>query len=303
MSPLTIFVLCHNRPDLIPQTLKSVLAQKNSAFELIVSDNSSNAEVEHVVAAEFPHVNYRRRLPMLQPLDHFNRCIEEVESEYFCLFHDDDVMDANFVESMEAVAREFPEAIAIGCNARIEKFGEIESRTSFRALGRYVSINTPLELSRRYFSRSQSGFAPFPGYIYKRSLVGDTRLLTKGGKYADVSWLLTLAGKGKIVWFNQPLMTYRLHGGNDGNTESLRDRLRLLGFLKQNRASFSEGVLSDYRCSFIYKKLVRSHGDLLPKARRHLARAFLNHYRWARYLRLDTYKALIVRKLIKLSEE
>lgn len=92
MSSLTIFVLCHNRPDFTRQTLRSILDQTDGDFELVVSDNSSNDEVEQMVRAEFPQVDLRRRVPMFRQLEHFNRCIDEAETDYFCLFHDADLI-------------------------------------------------------------------------------------------------------------------------------------------------------------------------------------------------------------------
>ena len=234
---------------------------------------------------------------MLKPLEHFNCCIDEARTDYFCLFHDDDVMSPDFVESMGKCLTVYPAAIACGCNAKIESFGKLETRTSFRAFRNYEIITTPRNLARRYFSRAQSGIAPFPGYVYKRELVGDQRLSVEGGKYADVTWLLNLAGKGSIVWVNKPLMTYRIHESNDGGFESLRDRLRFFGYLKQNRVVFGEGLLNDYR-SFIYKKILKSHVG--PHSRRHtLIISFLNRHRWSRYARADYWKSLAVRTLVK----
>ena len=298
MTPLTIYILCHNRPDYARQAILSVLGQTCHAFTLIVSDNSSNDEVERLVKNEFPEIHYIRRYPMLKSLEHFNRCIAEAGSEYFCLFHDDDVMSPDFVEAMSDCLRAYPAAIAFGCNAKIEKFDMLEKRTFFRSFRKYELIDTPRNLARRYFSRAQSGFAPFPGYIYNRRLVGDQRLPIEGGKYADVTWLLSLARKGQIVWVNKPLMTYRLHGGNDGSIESLRDRLRLLGFLKKNQSEFGAGVLKDYRYSFIYKRIQKACiGYACGRCRTVIS--FVHHYRWSRYARLDYYKALVIRVLVK----
>jgi glycosyltransferase involved in cell wall biosynthesis len=298
MESLTIFILCHNRPDFARQAISSVLGQTCRTFALVVSDNSSNDEVERMVSNEFPDVRYIRRSPMLESLEHFNRCIDEVRSEYFCLFHDDDVMSPDFVDVMLKILREYPAAIALGCNAKMERFGKLEARTCFRSISKHELINTPRDLARRYFSRAQSGFAPFPGYVYNRRLVGEIRLPVEGGKYADVTWLLNLAQREAIVWVNKPLMTYRLHESNDGNIESLRDRLRLLGFLKQNKEMFGAGLLQDYRCGFIYKKIVSSLAGTHPERHR-VAVAFLNNYRWLRYARLEYYKALAVRALVK----
>lgn len=296
MISLTIFILCHNRPDDTRQVIRSILAQSDQQFRLIVSDNSSNDEVQHMVQREFPHIAYVRRIPMVPALAHFNLCIAEAQDDYFCLFHDDDLMGPEYVSQFRACARNYPQAVAIGCNAQIERMGRIEANPSFRSYRLYEVIADARRLALHYFGRSQSGIAPFPGYVYNRHLMGDLVIPVEGGKYADVTWLLMQAARGKVIWINQRLMTYRLHASNDSNTESRRDRLRFLGYLKHHIASMGEGVLADYRCSFIYKPVSQNSASAW---RRHMARKFLKGYRWKRYARLDTYRALATRALVK----
>lgn len=299
MELLTVFILCHNRPDFARQAIRSAIHQTCQAFRLVISDNSSNDDVEQMVRSDFPGVHYIRRSPMLQPLEHFNCCIEEALSEYFCLFHDDDMMESGFVEEMQRCMATYPMAIACGCNSRIETFGVLESRTSFCSFRNQEVITRPRDLARRYFSRAQSGIAPFPGYIYNRRLVGDLRLPVRGGKYADVTWLLNLVRQGPIVWINKPLMTYRIHENSDGKVESMRDRLRFLGYIKQYKAELGEGLLSDYR-SFIYKKILKSHVESHTKRHR-LFSAFMKNYRLRHYCRFDYYKAQAIRLVVKWS--
>lgn len=298
MESLTIYILCHNRPDDARQAILSILRQTDEGFTLVVSDNSSNDEVEHLVKNEFPDINYVRRSPMLKPHEHFRRCIVEAKDDYFCLFHDDDVMSPDFVSEMKKHMHAFPDAIAIGCNANIESFGKLESHPSFRSFRKFELITSPRQLAMRYFSRSQSGIAPFPGYVYNRKIVENQKLPHEGGKYADVTWLLNLAKKGGIIWVNKPLMTYRLHASNDGNTESRRDRLSFLGYLKQNKSTLGNGILQDYRCSFIYKKVLITNDGLHLK-RRSVATSFIRKYRWSRYARFASYRALAKRALVK----
>ena len=297
MKSLTIYILCHNRPDYAKQAIQSVLDQTCQSFTLKVSDNSSNDNVEQMVKSEFPKIQYIRRTPMLNALEHFNRCIEEASTDYFCLFHDDDIMSPNYVGGTMQCAYKYPSAIGIGGNALVERFGKLEPRTSFRSFRKYEMIDNPLNLAQRYFSRAQSGIAPFPGYIYNRLLVGDQRLPLDGGKYADVTWLLSLTIKAPIVWVSLPVITYRIHANNDGSIESLRDRLKFFGFLKQNVQLFSAGLMKDYR-SFVYKKIL--NGPLVGHAaRQHVLTSFMGYYRWSRYANIDYYKALVVRQLVK----
>jgi GT2 family glycosyltransferase len=298
MKSLTIYILCHNRPDYARLAIQSVMDQTCQVFTLILSDNSSNDDVERMVKIDFPNIHYIRRMPVLKALEHFNRCIKEANTDYFCLFHDDDVMSQNFVNVMMQCAHDYPNAIAIGCNAKIERFGKLEQRTSFLSFRKYEFIENPLSLARRYFSRAQSGIAPFSGYVYNRRLIEELRLSLDGGKYADVTWLLRLCMKAPIVWVNSPLITYRMHGGNDGNIESLRDRLKVFGFLKQNAKMFSAGLLKDYR-SFIYKKLLKEQHAEYTAKRRAVVASFMGFYRWSRFTRMDFYRDLAIRLLVK----
>lgn len=298
MTSLSVFILCHNRPDDAQKAIASVLAQTDRDFELIVSDNSSTDDVQTMLKRNFPTVHCVRRAPMLPALEHFNRCIEEVQTTHFCLFHDDDLMHPDYVAQVKRVAQAHPEAVAIGCNATIETMGITEATPSFRALNPIQMLRHPAELAQRYFARYQSGIAPFPGYTYHRERIGGVRFDPQGGKYSDVSWLLNLAQLGPLVWLNQPLMTYRIHTSNDGNTESRRDRLRFLGYLKKHQSTWAKSILEDYRCSFIYKP-VRNHKDELHLQRRLMATRFLKHYSWARYLRLDTWNSLMRHALVK----
>ncbi|MFN7711108.1 MAG: glycosyltransferase family 2 protein [Curvibacter sp.] len=299
MPSLHIFILCHNRPDDARQAIASVLAQTDTNYTLTISDNSSNDSVEHMVRENFPQVVYVRRQPMLRAEEHFYSCITEgLESDYFVLFHDDDLMAPDYVRAMRDAVLEYPIAIAIGCNALTEINGVIQKRTYFAARRPYEIITDSKDLSYRYFGRGQSGIAPFPGYLYKSEGVGSSRPPLNDGKYGDVIWLLSLADKGPIIWVRKPLMTYRFHGGNNGLQESRYSRLRILGHIKRNRGRWGLGLLEDYRCSFIYKPMLRGVGSPTP-ARRQVAATFLRRYRWARYLRMDTYQSLIHRALVK----
>ena len=295
---LCIYIMCHNRPDETRQVIRSVLAQSDLEFKLTVSDNSSNDEVKALLQSEFPDVSYVRRKSNLSALDHFNCCIDEVSGTHFCLFHDDDLMQPDFVKEVKAAIRRFPQAVAIGSNALIETQGAMQQRPSFISRHQYESITSVRDLAARYFAHNQSGIAPFPGYVYRKDLVGSARFRTSEGKYSDVTWLLRLREKGPMLWIRRPLMTYRLHGGNDGGVESRRDRLRFLAYLKAHRHVLGEGLLQDYRSSFIYKPVTQSVSPIQATRQANAVR-FVRFCRFIRYLRGDTYVALMHRAAVK----
>lgn len=295
---LTLFILCHNRPDDARKAIASAIAQSCTAYKLVISDNSTNDDVEQMVKTHFPHVEYVRRPAGLNAFEHFNLCIDEVATDHFCLFHDDDLMQPDFVETMNLAISRHPDAVAIGCNAYIHDQDIVQEGLSFRELRPSATLQSASELVEKYFGRNQSGIAPFPGYVYKKQIIQQTRFATHAGKYGDVVWLIQLCQRAPIVWVTAPLMVYRLHGQNDGLTESRKDRLKLLGFLKSKKTILAKGLLDDYRIAFIYKPLL--HNKSTHGKRHTLAKGFLMKYRIARYFRGSTYQNLISRARIKL---
>lgn len=298
---LQLFILCHDRPDFARQAIQSAAAQTVKAFEIVISDNSTSDSVQELVQSEFPHLDFRRRPKNLSAFDHFNLCLSEATADYVCLFHDDDLLGPRYVESMfETIAR-YPDAAAISVNAWATEEGK-PAHLFFDTTGAVQFVDDPKQLATHYFSRHQLGFAPFPGYVYATARLRGLRFETAAGKYADVTWLLRVAARGAIVWIAQPLMTYRLHAGNDGRRESIADRLKLLAYFKKNVPTLGAGLLMDLRF-FVYKKaadLNRSGVLVLPPARKKRIRAYLTKYRLLRFARLDHHRSFLRKARVRL---
>lgn len=300
-ASLQLYILCYNRAALARQAIQSALRQ-NGPFRLVISDNSTDDETQAMVAAEFPQLDYRRRVPHLKALDHFNLCLAEASSDYICLFHDDDLLAPQYVERVLAAINAHPEAAAIGVNAWIAEDGR-PLKLSFRSTGSHHRVRDAARLAAHYFSRHQLGIAPFPGYVYARSRIAGLRFDQANGKYSDVSWLLRVADRGGLVWLVEPLMTYRLHASNDSRSESIGDRLKLLAYFKRNTASVGPGVAEDFRF-FIYKKaldLDREGLRKLPPRRRERLQEALSRLRRHRVLRLDHHAALLRKAAVRIA--
>ncbi len=256
MNALTIFLVTHNRPQEALIAIASILCQNDSRFNLVVSDNSSNHELSELMRLHYPAVEYRKRNHYANYWDHWNKCIEEVETTYFVLFHDDDSMLPNFVNSFWAAQKTFPKAIAYGCNAIIKHYGRVTG-ISFLSINAYEQFICAKPLLARYFSRHQLGISPFPSYIYRKSVSNPTFFNTNAGKYADVQWLSRLTENGSIIWIAEPVMIYNLHDTNEGKVESIKDRLKFLSYLKNHNNLSKSIVLVSYR-RFLYKKIITS---------------------------------------------
>lgn len=291
MTKLTVVIHCHNRAAYAKRAIESALRQTNQDFRLVISDNSSNDELCDLVRAEFPQLDYRRRPPTLPALDHFNLNIAETETDFICLFHDDDLMTPTFVEAMLKTIAAHPHAVAYSCNADIINEDDATIDESFESSDPYVILDTPRALAGRYFSRYPNGFAPFPAYIYRSSAAKKLPLnVQSAGKYSDFTWLVDLSKTGAIVWNSCKLMRYRIHATNDGGIESSKGRFKLLGYLKKSRPAVGQAIINDYRF-FLYKKFCKNGASDHQFSERvtDIFRRYMLMYRIKRFFRLETY--------------
>ncbi len=285
--------MTHNRPHQAVEAVQSILSQANDQFELVISDNSDTDQLQHLLG-DCKGFTYIKRPKVLSAIDHGNVVLSEIltntRCNYFTLFHDDDLMLPNYVAEFWKAQIFFPEVVAFGSNAIIQRHG-VGGRFSFKAARPYVGPFSPNDLLRRYFSHHQMGIAPLPSYIYKTSALNDLRFDTTGGKYSDVQWLSQWCAKGALMWIAEPMMIYRLHDTNDGNFESRHGRLRFMVYIKRSYEMFSPEILSDYR-NFLYKKLLPSLKEKNYKKRHHLLSKFITAHRYQRLFRFSFYQAL-----------
>jgi glycosyltransferase involved in cell wall biosynthesis len=294
LTKLTIIILCHNRPAYAKLAIKSALRQTNQDFRLVISDNSSNDELFSLINAEFSTLEIRRRIPSLPSPDHFSICISEVDTKYFCLFHDDDLMEPGYVDAMLKTIELQPNAVAYSCNAEIFDEATELKHSSFESKDAHVIIENSRALAGRYFSRFPNGIAPYPAYIYRSDIVKKIPINAQtGGKYSDVTWLLEISKRGSIVWNSQKLIRYRMHADSDGSFESTRDRLRLLRYLKTNCSFVGQAIINDYRF-FLYKKLCKTGatGRKLSDKYTKIFNRYLLIYRLNRFFKVETYAYL-----------
>jgi GT2 family glycosyltransferase len=251
-SSVQIYVLSRDRPHYLREALNSICKEREASIEIIISDNSEGNEVQHMVEAEFPRLTYVRRYPPVSAMEHFRIILCEVTAQYFVLFHDDDVMMDDYAQKMVSALRDHPEASAVACNALFIHGDKRSKQLMMGSFSHSCSITNPQQLLKPYLEIGDARPAPFPGYMYRSSLLGDLHLDPKlGGKYADVSFLTQLVQRGPIVWIAQPLMYYRLHQNNDSKSLSVAEHLRLLRYLIGSKLiSRHAREVWDYRFKF-----------------------------------------------------
>ena len=232
LPTVQLFILSRDRVDYCRQTVESAVKQTYKNIEIIVSDNSEKDNVEEMLTREFPEVTVIRRKPTLPALEHFNTLIAEATAPLLVLFHDDDTLHSDYVSSMVDIIIRNSDVAAVGCNAYVTKGLNTTQEYFMGIFQGTLKINNPIDFLEPYLSLSLMCPAPFPGYMYRTHAIKNLTLeKNKGGKHADVSFLLSLISRASILWIDKCLFDYRYHAGSDSSKESIGDRLSWLRYI------------------------------------------------------------------------
>lgn len=217
------------------QALESILRSAPPGVRVIVSDNSTNASVEQALLSFKERGLYRRREKSFKALDHFNQVISEVQSDYFMMFHDDDIMMEDCIQNFNLAIAKYPQAVAIAMNAVKMKGEELKGPWHNSQLKDDFILKSFDELAEMYLDFRKE-INPFPGYLYKNLGAQSPRISHRNGrKYADVAFVLNYIQRGPIVWLKNPGLYYRQHENNDSNVIDLKGVVLLSKFI-QSRA-------------------------------------------------------------------
>lgn len=98
---VTIAIPTYNRANrFLKQAIGCALNQTYQNIEIIVSDNCSTDNTEMVVKnCKDPRIRYFRHRKNIGANNNFNFCLEEAKGAYFLLLQDDDLIDADFIET------------------------------------------------------------------------------------------------------------------------------------------------------------------------------------------------------------
>ena len=102
---MTIGIPTYNRGDeRLQRVVDAACNQDWKNLEILVSDNASSDDTETLMrSVSDPRVKYIRQEKNLGANGNFNYLLQEAKGEWFLLFHDDDLIDSDFVSSCMSV--------------------------------------------------------------------------------------------------------------------------------------------------------------------------------------------------------
>lgn len=100
MADVDILIPCAGSGKFIEETLRSISAQTHGEFRAVLCDNACahgeySEQLIKIADRRFEYVRFDERLPITA---NWQRCLGQVNAEYFCFLHDDDLWEPNFLE-------------------------------------------------------------------------------------------------------------------------------------------------------------------------------------------------------------
>lgn len=270
---IQVFIATCNRSDIVSRAINSAVNQTYKSIEIIVSDNSTNNKTEKVVnQIQDKRIIYIRRHPQLPPITHFNSILQEVKSEFFMIFHDDDVMLPNMIEKLYNAFQTKDTIIATGANAYRNINNKTTKKLFLKSQKGVVITEGVVDMANRYL-QVNGGIVPFPSYLYKKK-VAESMLfdVKQGGKYCDAAFIIKLLYLGHVTFICAPLMIYYNHKKQDSQANNFQDRLKFIKFLQQ-----STGYNKNHYRIRKYR-IMNIHEELRVKVRNNDIQLFSKYY-------------------------
>ena len=224
-----------NRPDLVRETIASIMAQSFTDFRVVVSDNASPPAIAADVAAFVSGLGDARIRFVGQPVNageygqgrYLFAEAEKAGADYFMILHDDDLAAPDYLERALGALDARPEVGLFIANPQLmDRNGQpndVWTRTYLDHHGRSRHPGGIFDVLDQHMAH---GFTPISGTVFRTSAIREAGLTDPDctGNYPfECNVVLRLGDRGVKGWFcPEPLLLLRYH------EDSLRVYARLL---------------------------------------------------------------------------
>lgn len=205
-TPLvTIAIPTFNRSNYLLSAINSALSQSYANIEVIVSDNASTDETYNVVCnISDSRFKYNRHDNNLGQIANWNFCLNSALGEYFIMLSDDDILEANAIETF---MKRFTSTNASLVYSKVTYIDE---------MGIVTGISRPSPISEKGESFIFNSFR-MAREIFPSATMHRTDIARQFGGYPDIGTTtdlalrISLASIGIVNHINIPLVKYRVH--------------------------------------------------------------------------------------------
>lgn len=215
MPKIDILIPCYNSSATLSKTIKSIYAQTFKNYRVVLVDNNSiDNSVEIFKALGDERFEYKCHTETVSLGENFNRCLNYVTSDYYCIMHADDEYLPNYLEEMLSEMDRHPCADFAFCNVNIID----KNSKKFFSIKNMLKIKSS-SLKKEYYGpdgldwMSEYSKIITPSIMYRRTDFTMNTKFSSELKFAldwDYYFRALKAGK-HFIYVNKTLFNYRVH--------------------------------------------------------------------------------------------
>lgn len=260
------FVMSCDRPELLSQTLKTLIWQQGGPWDIWVLDNSSNNETEKLISEKYPNIHYVSTRENQNRRANLHKLQELAQTAYTLTLHDDDLLAPNYLQNVLKTINYYPNISGI--------FSKYTTFTGSEFPNIIAPINT-----RHWLFNKQADFAlsfwhkPQPSWtgsvlksaIYRK--IDFEKNHQMFGKISDWPLLIKVIKGGNTVIFTDNYIYYRIHNGQDTHDDNtgitLKQLANYIKFFKDFAITKKE--LKDIYIVRAYERALSNYNFFLQK--------------------------------------
>jgi glycosyltransferase involved in cell wall biosynthesis len=217
-NKIKFYILHYNRPDYLVQAVNSALVNGINEDDIVILDNGSDElKISAALKMGLDKIEWRFSSKNNSRVWNFLRCFEIDESDYFIALHDDDFLDAKFINEQINFLDKNPSYAALSCNGyRINEQGVKDSEPLLNiGTSGFEIFDCPEDLGIFIY---KGNCFPLSPTIYRRSIVDKykqfiSNLVSEFDSAGDVAFFCKILEKDKIALNKKQLYFCRLHSG------------------------------------------------------------------------------------------
>jgi glycosyltransferase involved in cell wall biosynthesis len=215
MPKIDIFLPCYNSSSTLPQTIKSIYSQTFKNFRVVLVDNNStDNSVEIFRSLGDDRFKYKCHTETVSLGENFNRCLQYVASDYYCIMHTDDEYLPNYLEEMLSEMENYPCADFSFCNVNI-----IDKNSKKKISIKNIFKNHSSSLEKEYYGCDGLDWISEYNKIITPSIMYRRTDFTVNSKFScelkfvlDWDYYFRALKEGKrFLHVNKTLFNYRIH--------------------------------------------------------------------------------------------
>lgn len=231
---VTFCMTTYKRPDYLRNQLFALLKQTFTNFQVIISDNDSEASGEKVVQEiNDSRIHYECNDRNLGMIKSFNKSLHKATTEYVVMITDDDPVYPDMLQTLVDLKNEYPGygMYLGGCDwfcthHEVAKLYRLKVGTN-TCLSNNHDLNYTEAFKPGTFVQNLFTFKIFPHYLWSTGMVKRDVLIERGGVpdygtpfLGDYAYMSVMGSHSGCVIINKSLGCQTLHNENFGRNQN-----------------------------------------------------------------------------------